>query len=67
LVLTGLVTSGCYGATASDAVLNKYNTFIVTDAHSDRGKAAVDAFNDRFADYDYVTMIETESVKFSKK
>jgi len=65
LVLTGLASSGCYGATASDAVMKKYNTYIVRDAHSDRGKASVDALNNRFADYDYVIMTETENVMFA--
>lgn len=67
LVLTGLASTGCYGATVTDARLKKYNTVVVSDAHGDHAKGRAEYLNKSLADKENVLLTEAVNIFFVNK
>lgn len=64
LVLTGLASSGCYGATVRDAHRLEYKTVVVSDAHADQTKGRADSLNNVLANYENILIMKTEEIRF---
>ena len=67
LILTGLASSGCYGATVYASRQNKFNTVVVKDAHADQLKGRAEDLNKNLANTENVLIIETENILFLNK
>jgi nicotinamidase-related amidase len=65
LVLTGLASSGCYGATVSEGNIKGYNIIVVKDAHRDQIKGRAEILNKRLENSNNIRLIETEDIIFT--
>ncbi|MBN2656685.1 MAG: isochorismatase family protein [Spirochaetales bacterium] len=67
LILAGLASSGCYGATVREAYRLGYQTIVASDAHADQIRGKADDLNNQLANYENLLIMKTEEIRFSKK
>lgn len=65
LILTGLASSGCYGATVRDSYRLKYHTVVVSDAHADQTRGRAESLNNVLANYENLMIMETAEINFA--
>jgi len=64
LILTGLASSGCYGATVYASRQNNFNTIVVEDAHADQLKGRAENLNKNLINAENIQIITTENIIF---
>lgn len=65
IIMTGLASSGCYGATARDAAARGFLTVVVSDGHADRATGKARELNDSLEGSKNPFLMMTEEIQFS--